>query len=69
MDNKIIELINKYPNDAELGNAIRRAYWRESTIGAKIFESPDKGKTIYSRQSGETEKTLVTKQMEIPYEG
>jgi hypothetical protein len=69
MDNKIIELINKYPNDAELGNVIRRTYWKESTIGEKIFESPDKGKTIYSRQSGETERTLVDRQMEIPYEG
>lgn len=25
---------------------------------AKIFESPDKGKTVYSREFGETERTL-----------
>ena len=69
MDNKVIELIKKYPNYSELGNAIRRMYFSQSHNGEKIFESPDKGKTIYSRQSGETKRTLVTNQMEIPYEG
>lgn len=26
---------------------------------AKIFESPDGGKTVYARESGETERTLI----------
>lgn len=59
MDAQIIELIKKYPNDSELGNVIRRMYFSQPTTGERIFESPDKGKTIYSRISGEAERTLI----------
>jgi hypothetical protein len=59
MDNKVIELIKKYPNDSELGNAIRRMYFLQPTNGAKIYESPDKGKTIYSRIIGTSQRTLI----------
>ena len=29
MDKQIVELIKKYPNDMELGKAIRDLYWKE----------------------------------------
>lgn len=56
MDTKVIELINEYPNDMELGNALRRMYF---SGGTKIYESPDGGKTVYSRNIGESQKTLI----------
>lgn len=59
MDVNIKELVMKYPNDAELGNAIRRMYFEQPQNGDKIFESPDKGRTIYSRTIGETKRTLI----------
>lgn len=59
MDTKVIELINQYPNDMELGNALRRMWWRESNEGVKIYESPDGGKTIFSRNIGESQRTLI----------
>lgn len=65
MDTKVIELINQYPNDMELGNALRRMWWRESNEGVKIYESPDKGKTVYSRNIGESQRTLIKDEGEI----
>ena len=56
------ELVEKYPNDMELGAVVRELYWQkrkpmdmlnEKMKGAKIFESPDGGKTIYERNFGE----------------
>ena len=61
MDTKIIELVKATPNDAELGNAIRRMYFSE---GTKIYESPDKGRTVYSRNAGESERTLIKDESE-----
>ena len=59
MDAHIKELVRKYPNDAELGNVIRKMSFESPQNGERIFESPDKGRTIYSRLSGETERTLI----------
>lgn len=62
----IEELVNKYPNDSELGAKIRELYWegrkkfdemKEKMKDAKIFESPDGGKTIYVRGWGEDVST------------
>ncbi len=58
----LFELVEQYPNDMELGAAIRKLYWdnvsrleklNEKMKDAKIFESPDGGKTIYERNFGE----------------
>ena len=58
----IEELVKEYPNDMELGSKIRELYWEgrkhidqlgEKMKDAKIFESPDGGKTIYVRGWGE----------------
>ena len=65
MDTKVIELINQYPNDMELGNALRRMWWRESNEGVKIYESPDGGKTIFSRNIGESQRTLIKDEGEV----
>ena len=64
------ELVEKYPNDMELGAAVRELYWQkrkpmdiltEKMKGKKIFESPDGGKTIYVREFGQdvSERTLL----------
>jgi hypothetical protein len=61
MDLKIKKLVETYPNDMELGSAIREIYWKErkeydklseKMKDAKIFESPDGGKTITERPWG-----------------
>ena len=68
----LFELVEQYPNDMELGAAIRKLYWdnvsrleklNEKMKDAKIFESPDGGKTIYERNFGEDvrKRRLVTK--------
>ena len=68
----LFELVEQYPNDMELGAAIRKLYWdnvsrleklNEKMKDAKIFESPDGGKTIYERNFGEDTRNrrLVTK--------
>jgi len=57
MDEVIVKLVTQTPNDAELGNLIRKMYWDSQRV--KIYESPDKGKTVYSRNVGEMDKTLV----------
>ena len=58
----LFELVEQYPNDMELGAAVRQIYWENKNRvdelykkmeGAKIFESPDGGKTIYERNFGE----------------
>jgi hypothetical protein len=60
--NDLFKLVEQYPNDMELGAAIRKLYWEnvsrleklnEKMKDAKIFESPDGGKTIYERGFGE----------------
>jgi len=60
MDAKVIELVKKYPNDSELGEAIRKMYYTPPIVGDIIYESPDGGRTIYSHRYGEVERTLVT---------
>lgn len=57
----INKLVEQYPNDMELGAAIREIYWKnrkaydelsEKMKDAKIYESPDGGKTVTERPWG-----------------
>jgi hypothetical protein len=52
------KLHNEYPD----GYNIK---WREAEVNNYIYESPDKGKTIYKRKPGETERELVTERKTI----
>ena len=57
MNIDIKPLVEKYPNDAELGEKIRQIYWdRIDKINkygtGTIYESPDGGKTVYERPLG-----------------
>ena len=72
----IEQLVKEYPNDMELGSKVRELYnegrksfdtLNEKMKNAKIFESPDGGKTVYVRGWGEDIKTrkLVTNQLTI----
>ena len=72
----IEKLVNEYPNDMELGKKVRELYiegrksfdtLNEKMKDAKIFESPDGGKTVYVRGWGEDVKTrkIVTNQLTI----
>ena len=72
----IEQLVKEYPNDMELGSKVRELYnegrksfdiLNEKMKDAKIFESPDGGKTVYVRGCGEDIKTrkLVTNQLTI----
>ena len=72
----IEQLVKEYPNDMELGSKIREIYWKERETSdmlkekmkdAKIYESPDGGKTIYERPWGGdvSERKLVTNQLTI----
>ena len=72
----IEQLVKDYPNDMELGGKIRELYWKgrenfdtlkEKMKDAKIFESPDGGKTIYVRGWGEPTSTrkLHTNQLDL----
>ena len=72
----IEKLVNEYPNDMELGSKVRELYnegrksfdtLNEKMKDAKIFESPDGGKTVYVRGWGEDIKTrkIVTNQLTI----
>ena len=68
--NDLFKLVERYPNDMELGAAIRKLYWdnvsrlekmQKEMEGVKIFESPDGGKTVYERPFGGdvSQRTLV----------
>lgn len=68
--NDLFKLVEQYPNDMELGAAIRKLYWdnvsrlekmQKEMEGVKIFESPDGGKTVYERPFGGdvSQRTLV----------
>jgi hypothetical protein len=72
----IEQLVNDYPNDMELGKIVRELYLKgiqyreelsEKMKDAKIFESPDGGRTIYVRGWGEPTSTRkkVTKQLNL----
>ena len=72
----IEKLVNEYPNDMELGSKVRELYLKgrenfdtlkEKMKDAKIYESPDGGKTIYERPWGGnvSERKLVTNQLTI----
>tara|TARA_B100001057_G_C22225854_1_gene710122 strand:+ start:268 stop:501 length:234 start_codon:yes stop_codon:yes gene_type:complete len=64
----IDKLVEKYPNDMELGEKVREMYWENKKIQeafidkkAWIFESPDGGKTVTRRRMGDdyTKRELV----------
>ena len=72
----IEQLVKDYPNDMELGSKVRELYYEarkymdelgEKMKDAKIFESPDGGKTVYVRGWGEDTSTRkkVTNQLNI----
>tara|TARA_B110000444_G_scaffold218130_1_gene217498 strand:- start:185 stop:652 length:468 start_codon:yes stop_codon:yes gene_type:complete len=47
------EMIQDTPNDAELGSKIRQKSWEKQKETKYIYESPDKGKTVYRRKFGD----------------
>ena len=53
----IMETVKEHPNDMELGGIIRSMFWDKRDVSdnnqLNIFESPDGGKTIYKRKSGD----------------
>ena len=60
------KLVKEYPNDMELGKAVRNIYLQKEKFleehkDIKIFESPDGGETVYERPFGGdyTTKKLV----------
>jgi hypothetical protein len=68
----IEQLVKDYPNDMELGKVVRDIYRKEKEYlnqhkDIKIYESPDKGETIYERPFGGdvTKRKLVTKQLNL----
>lgn len=72
----IEQLVKDYPNDAELGNKVRELYHEGRTFqknlsekmkDAKIFESPDGGRTVYVRGWGEptSARKLSTTQLNL----
>lgn len=72
----IEQLVNDYPNDMELGKKVRELYIEgrkfqdklsEKMKDAKIFESPDGGRTIYVRGWGEptSSRRLSTNQLNL----
>jgi len=72
----IEQLVKDYPNDMELGKKVRELYYEgrksidalnEKMKDAKIFESPDGGRTVYVRGWGEDTSTRkkVTNQLNI----
>jgi len=68
----IERLVKEFPNDMELGKAVREIYLQREKIleehkDIKIFESPDKGKTVYVRGWGQPSSTRkkVTNQLNI----
>ena len=68
----IEKLVEQYPNDMELGAAVREIYWKnrkqhdelmEKMKDAKIYESPDGGKTITERPwGGDLSQRKIVKQ-------
>ena len=69
---EIKELIHKYPNDQKLGNVVRYKYRDKELyedqgdghmIGMElIYESPDNGNTVYSREIGKEERHLLSQE-------
>ena len=55
------EMIKDTPNDAELGNKIRRKSWEKPKETKYIYESPDNGKTVYRREFGNYDKRELIK--------
>ena len=68
MNVNIKPLVEKHPNDAELGAKVREIYWdridkinQYNKWDGTIYESPDGGETIYERPFGSdiSERKLV----------
>lgn len=73
---EIEKLVEKYPNDMELGAKVREIYWEnrkkydslmKKMESSKIYESPDGGHTIYERPWGSdvSQRKLVTTQLNL----
>jgi len=54
--------VKETPNDMELGNKIRREMWKNEKT--HIYESPDKGKTVYKREFNNYSKREKINNME-----
>ena len=73
MDNHIKKLVEKQPNDFELGSKIRELYWLQQENFFKpddrawIYESPDGGKTVTRRKMGADVSTreLLTNEQQL----
>ena len=68
----IEKLVKEFPNDMELGKAVRSIYLQKEKFleefkDIKIFESPDGGKTVYVRGWGEptSARELSTTQLNL----
>lgn len=68
LTNQIQELVLQYPNDMELGGKVRQLVlteienyknWLDEHKDSLIFESPDGGKTFYSRKFGQSPNERV----------
>ena len=71
---EIKELIHKYPNDQKLGNVVRYKYRDKELYEDQgdghlieidshlIYESPDNGNTVYSREIGKEERHLLSQE-------
>ena len=62
---EIRELVEKYPNDMELGAEVRKFFYnldesfrREEFAGKKIYESPD-GEIVYEREFFSDERKRI----------
>jgi len=62
MNDKIIkeikDMVDKYPNNMELGKRIRSYFFELEENDTYIYESPD-GKTVYRRKFGEYDNREV----------
>ena len=47
---EIKNLVDKYPNNMELGKRIRSYFWKLEEEETYIYESPDGGETVYRRK-------------------
>ena len=57
MNDKIIkeikDIVDKYPNNMDLGKHIRSYFFELEENETYIYESPDDGKTVYRRKFGD----------------
>ena len=49
---QIKDIVDKYPNNMELGKNLRSFFWKLEEEPTYIYESPDGGTTVYKREFG-----------------